>query len=162
MAKCNTPAVQTLASALAQMPVAPATPATPLTLVGPMQQVAATLVAAPAPTTRAAVALATLQATANPPAWVNTPIVATLPVSLVAKGHGLLTAKAIPAGLAGNYVTNGTLYQRARAHNLAWATQCATLCSAPGGATVAQMVAAGVGLHSVQAYIKRGWFVLAA
>lgn len=152
-------------------PAPVAAPATPSATTTPEQTspALATLattvqaVAAPAPTPASvrAAALATLAASANPPAWLATPIAATLPPSLIAKGAGLLQApKGIPAALqSGHYVTNGLLYQRARAHNLAWATTCANLCSQPGGATVAEMVAAGVGLHSVQAYLKRGWFV---
>lgn len=163
----NTQPAQAGAQPTTPVQAAPATQAPPVSLALANQvlaHVASTVQAAPTVPTPASVraaALAALAASATPPAWLNTAIVGTLPPSLIAKGAGLLAApKGIPAKLAGgHYVTNGLLYQRARQHNLAWATTCASLCSAPGGATVAQMVAAGVGLHSVQAYLKRGWFV---
>lgn len=98
-----------------------------------------------------------------PPKWANEAWASSLPKSLVAKHDGLLGApKGIPATLADKrYVANGLAFQKARAHNLVWSTRCAEVCNqaGPQGATVQQMLEAGVGLHSVQAYIKRQWFV---
>ena len=115
-------------------------------------------------------ALATPAAPAQPAApavWAQAPWAATLPRSLVAKGAGLTGApKGIPASMAGHYVVGNGHHTRAQKHNLAWATHCVALASQPGGTTVEQMLApvagqayGAVGLHSVVAYIKRGWLV---
>jgi len=80
----NTPATQ----AAPATPVQPTTPASPV-----LAALASTVQAAPmvpTPASVRALALATLAASANPPAWLATPIVATLPPSLIARGQGYL------------------------------------------------------------------------
>lgn len=131
------------------------TPATALAQPSAAQALS-TVVAVLAP-----VASTTPTAPVVPPVWAQAPWAATLPRSLVAKGNGLVGApKGIPAKYAGNWVVGNGHHTRAKAHNLVWATHCVTLASAPGGCTVQAMLASGqVGLHSVAAYIARGWLV---
>ena len=99
---------------------------------------------------------------ATPPVWASAPWAPTLPKSLVAKGNGLLGApKGLPAALQGVHLVPGKAYKCNSAHNAAWAATATAVCAAagPGGAPVAAVLAAGVGLHSVVAYVKRGWLV---
>ena len=103
-------------------------------------------------------------APATPPVWAQAPWAATLPRSLVAKGNGLVGApKGVPAKYNGQWVVGNGKHNACKAHNLVWVTHCVTLAAQPGGATVAQMLASRqVGLHSIAAYIQRGYLVPAA
>jgi hypothetical protein len=88
-----------------------------------------------------------------------------LPKSLVAKGVTLLAApKGVPANLVGVLLVPGKPYVARSAHNAAWAAAAVQACAAAiaggaAGATVQQVLAAGVGMHSIVAYVQRGWLV---
>jgi hypothetical protein len=86
-----------------------------------------------------------------------------LPKSLVAKGESLLAApKGVPAALVGVRLLPGKPFVARSAHNKAWAEAAVAACEkakAEGGATVADVLAAGVGMHSIVAYVQRGWLV---
>lgn len=88
----------------------------------------------------------------------------TLPKSLNAKGAGLLGApKGLPSALQGVRLLPGKPYAARSAHNAAWAALAVATCAKAGaaGAPVVDVLAAGVGLHSVVAYVQRGWLVRA-
>ena len=147
-------------AALASTPTAAQRKAAKAATASPMQALALVLaapVAATAPTQPAA----PIAAPTAPPAWASQPWAATLPKSLVAKGNaltGMPPNASIPANLQNVRIVAGRPYT-ARAHNAVWAAQMATcVAQAQGGATVAQVLAAGVGMHSIKAYLGRGWF----
>lgn len=118
-----------------------------------------------APVAQAAATPATPAVPAAPAAplpYANAAWAPTLPKSLVAKGATLLAApKGTPAHLQGVTLLPGKPFVARSAHNAAWAATAVAVAqaAAPVGATPAQLVAAGVGMHSIVAYVKRGWLV---
>ena len=141
---------------------APAVPAT---------QPAAQAPAEPATQLPSTFAASTTKPGANPQASQAAFAAYRLPASLVAKGAtlcgGTLPAKlqptAAPQG-ATVVLVPGKPFVARSAHNAAWA-QAALACIAQAqaagqaGATPAQLLAAGVGGHSIAAYVKRGWLL---
>jgi len=84
-----------------------------------------------------------------------------LPASLIAKGATLCGGN-LPAKLATGTVVlrPGKPFVARSAHNAAWAAAALACIAAKGGqATPADLLAAGVGGHSIAAYVKRGWLV---
>jgi hypothetical protein len=83
-----------------------------------------------------------------------------LPASLIAKGATLCGGN-LPAKQQGAVVlVPGKPFVARSAHNAAWAAAALACIAANGGqATPAQLLAAGVGGHSIAAYVKRGWLV---
>lgn len=85
-----------------------------------------------------------------------------LPNSLQAKGANLCGGQL--GNLQAAKLLPGKPYVARSGHNAAWAATCTAMAqaaAATGGVPAAALVAAGVGAHSVKAYVKRGWLVQA-
>jgi hypothetical protein len=126
-------------------------------VVAPVAPVAPVAAAPAAPVAKAPVA-------PLPATLAALPHMAKLPRSLVAKGANIAGAPAgIPPVLAGVKLVPGKSFRCSSPHNAAWAALCIAQASQPGGATVAELLAAGadsgLGMHSVLAYYKRKWLV---
>lgn len=86
-----------------------------------------------------------------------------LPNSLQSKGANLCGGN-LPPALQNAKLLPGKPYVARSGHNAAWAATCtamATAAAPTGGVPAAALVQAGVGAHSVAAYVKRGWLVAA-
>lgn len=121
---------------------------------------AAAPVAATAAQSQAATPAVAALAAAAPLPYASAPWAASLPKSLVAKGATLLSApKGTPAHLVGVTLVPGKPFVARSPHNQAWADTAVAVAKAklPEGATPADLIAAGVGMHSIVAYVKRGW-----
>lgn len=85
-----------------------------------------------------------------------------LPNSLQAKGANLCGGEL--GKLASAKLLPGKPYVARSGHNAAWAATCTAMAqaaAATGGVPAAALLAAGVGAHSVKAYVKRGWLQVA-
>lgn len=86
-----------------------------------------------------------------------------LPNSLQAKGANLCGGN-LPPALQGAKLLPGRPYVARSGHNATWAATCtamATAAAAQGGVPAVQLLQAGVGAHSIAAFVKRGWLVRA-
>lgn len=141
------------------------------------QAMAATLTALPPATVQAAAALPSVPglpaSTPLPANWVATAPAAAasqqvfaayrLPNSLQAKGANLCGGEL--GKLQAAKLLPGKPYVARSGHNAAWAAKCTELALAAaktGGVPAADLLAAGVGAHSIKAYVKRGWLQVAA
>lgn len=85
-----------------------------------------------------------------------------LPNSLQAKGANLCGGEL--GKLAAAKLLPGKPYTARSGHNAAWAATCTAMAqaaAATGGVPAAALLQAGVGAHSVKAYVKRGWLLVA-
>lgn len=147
------PATVQSAQPLALAPIVPATP--------PVAAQATPLVGPPAPAT----ALPANWLATAPSAAASQAVFTTyrLPNSLQAKGANLCGG-ALPAALQNAKLLPGKPYVARSGHNAQWAATCtamATTAAAQGGVPAAALLQAGVGAHSIAAYVKRGWLVRA-
>ena len=91
---------------------------------------------------------------------------AALPKHLAAKVANAATGGTqaqVPAGMAGLHIVAGKPHRAKAPAEIAWATWLQSYCATPQ--PVAQVLAAGahlqLGMHTVRAYLKRGWLVAA-
>jgi hypothetical protein len=135
-----------------------------------MQAAAAALAAAPA--APAATSVQPPQGTPLPANWVATAPSAQasaqvfaayrLPNSLQAKGANLCGGEL--GKLQSAKLLPGKPYVARSGHNAARAAKCTELAlaaAATGGVPATDLLKAGVGAHSVKAYVKRGWLKVA-
>lgn len=139
----------------------------------PLAQAAAVLAQAAAAAAPAAPSVPGLPASTPLPAnWVATAPAAAasaqvfaayrLPNSLQAKGANLCGGEL--GGLASAKLLPGKAYVARSGHNAAWAATCTAMAqaaAATGGVPAVALLQAGVGAHSVKAYVKRGWLKVA-
>jgi hypothetical protein len=87
-----------------------------------------------------------------------------LPNSLQSKGANLCGGN-LPPALQTAKLLPGKPYVARSGHNAAWAATCTAMAQAAaptGGVPATELLAAGVGAHSIAAYVKRGWLVRTA
>lgn len=85
-----------------------------------------------------------------------------LPNSLQAKGANLCGGEL--GKLQSAKLLPGKPFVARSGHNAAWAATALALAqaqAAQGGVPAAEVLAAGVGAHSIKAYVKRGWLKVA-
>lgn len=139
------------------------------------QQMAATLAALPPGNVQSAPATSVTPPQAGTPLpanWVATAPAAAasqkvfaeyrLPNSLQAKGANLCGGEL--GKLASAKLLPGKPFVARSGHNAAWAATALALAqaqAAQGGVPAAEVLAAGVGAHSIKAYVKRGWLKVA-
>lgn len=141
----------------------------------PEQHMAAALAAAAPATVQSAPATSVTPPQASTPLpanWVATAPAAAasaqvfnnyrLPNSLQAKGANLCGGEL--GKLANAKLLPGKPFMARSGHNAAWAATALALAQAAapsGGVAAAAVLAAGVGAHSIKAYVKRGWLKVA-